>query len=594
MEINYLIGYNATKERQMLNVLNDIRFASDERKAQGIHYTPTILSNFVARKILEEGKKLLKTSSFIRIFDPATGDGELLKALSEQLIERGINNFEIHGFDINSAAIDVSIKRLTEFSNKQIYLSQQDFLRHVLDKYSVHQDLFNKHIDSLKFDFIISNPPYVRTQHLGAERAQEIAKDFDLKGRVDLYQPFIVGISRVLKPEGIAGIIVSNRLLTTRSGASIRNRILEEFDILHVWDMGDTKFFEAAVLPAVIFLRKKAKNSAVMNNSRFSSVYVCQSKESVQKYPSLVEALKHTGLVETDDQKYLIKHGSLDIEECVKQQGVWRLSNDFSKKWLSVVEQNTFCKFGDIGKIRVGVKTTADKVFINSDWNGMAEGLPELLRPLTTHHIARRFRPLEGNTFRILYTHEKRNGIRRPVDIEKYPNASNYLNKFKTLLSSRSYINEAGRKWFEIWVPHDPELWAKDKVVFRDIVEKPTFWIDTEKTVVNGDCYWFTNEKGVASDMLWLAMAVANSTFIEFYYDQMFNNKLYSNKRRFMTQYVEKFPLPNPDTNLSKDIVHRAKEAFSKKESSEMENVANKIDCLIWSAFGLNREEVTG
>ena len=31
---------------------------------------------------------------------------------------------------------------------------------------------------------------------------------------------------------------------------------------------------------------------------------------------------------------------------------------------------------------------------------------------------------------------------------------------------------------------------GKAKIIFRDIVEHPTFWLDIDGTVVNGDCYW--------------------------------------------------------------------------------------------------------
>lgn len=43
---------------------------------------------------------------------------------------------------------------------------------------------------------------------------------------------------------------------------------------------------------------------------------------------------------------------------------------------------------------------------------------------------------------------------------------------------------------------------------------------------------------------IYLALAIANSHFIEKYYDVKFNTKLYSGKRRYMTQYVEQFPIP--------------------------------------------------
>jgi len=34
-----------------------------------------------------------------------------------------------------------------------------------------------------------------------------------------------------------------------------------------------------------------------------------------------------------------------------------------------------------------------------------------------------------------------------------------------------------------------------------------------------------------------------------------FNNKLYSGKRRFMAQYVENFPIPNPSTPKAKEVI---------------------------------------
>lgn len=117
-------------------------------------------------------------------------------------------------------------------------------------------DLFSN--NQLKLvDYVIANPPYVRTQNLGSKRAQKIAKSFNLSGRIDIYQAFIKGIAKILKPGGIAGIIVSNRFMSTKTGKSIRKDIRQSFEILHVWDFGDTKIFDAAVLPAVLILRKK-------------------------------------------------------------------------------------------------------------------------------------------------------------------------------------------------------------------------------------------------------------------------------------------------------------------------------------------------
>src|SRR5207302_8684492 len=95
------------------------------------------------------------------------------------------------------------------------------------------------------------------SQVLGAAQGQSLAKQFGLAGRVDLYHAFILGMTEVLKPGGTAGVIVSNRFMTTKSGASVRRVLRQALDICHVWDLGDTKLFGAAILPAVLLLRGK-------------------------------------------------------------------------------------------------------------------------------------------------------------------------------------------------------------------------------------------------------------------------------------------------------------------------------------------------
>jgi hypothetical protein len=141
--------------------------------------------------------------------------------------------------------------------------------------------------------------------------------------------------------------------------------------------------------------------------------------------------------------------------------------------------ENTFCTFGDIGKVRVGVKTTADDVFINPDWDNMhQEEQPELLKPLITHHIARRYKAMQTEKpKRILYPHVTEDGKRRPADLEKYPKTAAYLNLCRPILEKREYIMKSGRKWFEIWVPHHPHIWSQPKIVFRDISKSATCWM---------------------------------------------------------------------------------------------------------------------
>jgi adenine-specific DNA-methyltransferase len=107
-------------------------------------------------------------------------------------------------------------------------------------------------------------------------------------------------------------------------------------------------------------------------------------------------------------------------------------------------------------------------------------------------------------------------------------------------------VAAAGRAWYEIWVPQRPALWGKPKLVFPDISEKPRFAIDSSGAVVNGDCYWISCEDLPSMDLAYLMLAVANSSLGVRFYDIACGNRLYSGKRRWITQYVAKLPLPDP------------------------------------------------
>lgn len=446
-----------------------------------------------------------------------------------------------------------------------------------------------------EFDLVIANPPYVRTQVLGRQQARAIAKRFGLEGRTDLYHAFLLGIAEVLKPGGIGGIIVSNRFLTTQAGGVIREQLLERYDLLHVWDLGDTKLFEAAVLPAVLLLRKKITPHERNGGTRFTSIYSCQEPEKhVERAKSIFEVVEKRGSFTLPDAStYRVTQGKLDPGQTPRD--VWRLSNPENDAWLHCVDKHTGLRFADVGKIRVGVKTTADRVFIRSDWHDLPNNEPpELLRPLVTHHNARRFKAKsDERQRRILYTHCVEDGRRAPVDLSQYPLALSYLETHREQLEARKYVKDAGREWFEIWVPQDPSAWDRPKLVFRDISKEPTFWMDLSGAVVNGDCYWMAASTPKNERLLWVAMGVANSRFIEAYYDTRYNNKLYAGRRRFMTQYVESFPLPPPNSKQSKQIEECSRSIFDCMDSTDCTGIQMELDEVVANAFGLGVDEIT-
>lgn len=544
----------------------DGRFAEvSERKASGATYTPPDIAAYLSAQLLDVARPILERDT-IKILDPAIGDGALALALVNALTHVSSAHISVSGFETNptaAAAARVALK--STFSKASVDIKERNFLTE----------------DSGRFDLAIANPPYVRTQILGAEDAGHLATRFGLEGRVDLYQAFTIALIEHLVPGGALALITSNRFLTTKGAEAFRNAIHDRLRISRVWDLGDTKIFDAAVLPAMLVGWRRRGPVEENEKPLFTSVY--ERKNAVgASCSSLVAALEQHGEVCVGERTFRVQQGHLRV----RRGEVWRISSTGLDNWLATVHSKTWRRLGEIGKIRVGVKTTADKVFTRSDWSTMGVSTPELLRPLITHHIADRFRA-RASEKQILYPHLSIGGRREVADLTLYPRAAAYLETHRKTLEARKYLIDAGRKWYEIWVPQEPSLWARSKLVFRDIVEKPTFWIDSSGGVVNGDCYWMVTNDPKNEAILWLAVAVTNSTFIEAFYDHCFNNKLYAGRRRFMSQYVEEFPLPDPGTKAGKELIALAKRRYDSADMKDQAQLERQIDTLVWTTFGI-------
>jgi len=92
-----------------------------------------------------------------------------------------------------------------------------------------------------------------------------------------------------------------------------------------------------------------------------------------------MSAALHEGIVAVDDgRRFEVRHGELDSRGPL--QGVWRIATQAGDAWLATVQEHAWGTFRDIGKIQVGVKTCADRVFIRDDWQGLPPRMqPELL-----------------------------------------------------------------------------------------------------------------------------------------------------------------------------------------------------------------------
>ncbi|MGW6336289.1 Eco57I restriction-modification methylase domain-containing protein [Nocardia rhamnosiphila] len=648
-----------------------------ERKRHGRHYTPATLAGFLAGRVAAR----IDSAGPVRVLDPACGSGELLFAIRDALAGRLPGApVELVGYDLDPAGLALARRRAAG-SGVEAEWRQSDFLADCAG------------LSAESFDAVIANPPYVRTQQLGGVAAQALRGQFGLRGRIDLTHPFVAALPRLMVPGGVLGLLCANRFLTTKAGANLRTLLLADLTPVELYDLGDTKLFEAAVLPAVtIAVRGAARGecryvsvyeeeagnapdpesagpatsgpvnsgratsgratsgratSGPANSGRATSGRVTLGPEiaggeivgpaivppaiagvgivggSVRPAPQrrgagqspagravgardvshargsssgagtaneereLFAALSGTAdaMVWRQGRRFAVTVGELATESGAAAASVgWRMSRVGHDDWLRGVTERMWRTFGDLGRIRVGIKTNADKVFIAAHWGDPAAE-PELLRDLITHHDLRPWRIDRIRRTRVLYPYDLTRTRRVPVDLARYPRTAAYLEQHREVLAARGYLTGAGREWFEHWVPQRPHLWRTPKVVFPDISDRARFALDRSGAVVNGDCYWISladlgGDAG-AENMACLMMGVANSSLGLRYYDVVCGNRLYSGRRRWITQYVSRLPLPDPGTPAALAIVRRVRELATEPDpgvagQAELDELVNR------------------
>jgi hypothetical protein len=514
-----------------------------KKKSTGAHYTPVELAQFLAKRL---ACLIGKGTENLRIMDPACGDGELLKALATELPEKISGYSQFIGFDQDGEAI-ADLNDCWTFGS--LDARTEDFLSLSFNQPAVSSMFDDASEIQPLADIIIANPPYVRTQVLGALKAQQLAMAFDLTGRVDLYHAFLVAMTNALKPGGILGVITSNRFLSTRGGISVRQFLESNFDILEVIDLGDTKLFEAAVLPAIFIGRKRTKKEIQSKiKGRFIRIYEDPGSKTTKKKKSIYEILNSDvdGSYMVGERVYKIVTGTLTLNDPSEP---WKLVCQKEESWLDRVEAKAEFSLGSLMKIKVGIKTTADSVFIRKDWDTLAQEIKpesELLRPIIDSSNCTRWQiDLNELTERILYPYVSEDGKKRLLDLNNYPKTRSYFEYYRERLAGRKYIQESNREWYEIWVPHNPSYWDQVMLVTPDISPVPKFSFTSGYSLVNGNCYWLTLRQGFPKEYLFLVLGIVNSRLMTRYHDLAFNNKLYAGRRRYLTQYIQKYPIPS-------------------------------------------------
>ena len=322
---------------------------SQKIKERGAHFTPKDIADFIVRKtyqLIENPEKR------IAVLDPACGDGELLLAAYEFLTKLG-HDVDLFGVETEQSSLEKAGKRIhaiiRPFDTCKLFCT--DFLScEAPDEARETLDRTTPKVVIPKVDMLVANPPYVRTQVLGSEESQRLSKLFSLSGKTDLYHVFFLNYYKFLKPTSGLGVITSNRYLYTKSGEQVRKHLHEHYKIEAIYDLGDTKVFSAAVLPALLFAQL-GNNSD--NKTECMRIYERPSKEPGKEALRLVDVLENAdpGTYSIDKKTYNFERGH--VRSTCNTREPWVLASSVQEKWLDSVDNAAYCRIENVAKVRV-------------------------------------------------------------------------------------------------------------------------------------------------------------------------------------------------------------------------------------------------
>jgi type I restriction-modification system DNA methylase subunit len=300
----------------------------------------------------------------LKILDPACGSGAFLNQALEYLIkehnqlqqdialmgdlfssytvEESVLEHNLYGVDINEDAVEIAKlslwlrtakkgRPLTKLADKIKCGNSLISDKNVVDNAFVWEEEFKEVFDEGGFDIVIGNPPYVNIANISNSDYRDwLKKNFETaKNKSDLYSFFVEKSVKILKENGLLGVIISNSWLGTDSFSEFRKFLITKSKLLELVKLPNNVFEDAIVVPIMAFSQKK-----------------------IDKQHKIVRLVNY----ENNDFKEM--DYNIQIEDILHRHNYTISLNKNIKFKIETV------KLKDISKFSLGIKTSNDKRFI--------------------------------------------------------------------------------------------------------------------------------------------------------------------------------------------------------------------------------------
>ena len=394
-------------------------------------------------------------------------------------------------------------------------------------------------------DFVIGNPPYIRTEDLDDEVEKAYRTRWaTMRGRADIYVGFYERGLSVLRPEGRLSYICADRWMHNSYGKALRGLVSTRYAVETVWQMHDVDVFEAEVsaYPAITVIANAPQHEAIFVNT--SEIFGERSTREVLAFMRGQEesqrgngwdGVRLPSWFETDDFWPAGSPGTIKLLE--------RLQEHFST-----------LEADGTTRISIGVATGNDKAYL-VDMDTTEDVEPDRLLPLVmADDIRQGF--LQPPSKQLLNPWDTQGHL---IDLGNYPRFAHALER-RPMIRERYVAKKNPGKWYRTIDKVYPGLAERPKLLLQDMKAKITPVYEPGGLYPHHNLYYIVSDTWDLEVLGGLLLSSIAEAFVTAYGVKMRGGTL-----RFQAQYLRKIAVPRPD-ELTDEVSERLRVAFRARD----------------------------
>ena len=437
------------------------------------------------------------------------------------------------------------------------------------------------------YDVMIGNPPYIK-EYTFKTAFDGLRESPYYQGKMDIWYLFTCkGLDLVKNSGGLVTFIAQNNWVTSYGASKMRNKVIQDAQILSLIDFGSFKIFESGIQTMIMIFRKDAASESYSFDYRrlhgtdldINDVLSLLNKEQNSRAEYLMPTLKRSEykagpLTFSDPQVELV------LEKIVLKGNLYLNSNTEVAQGI-VYPQDRINKasrkvLGNNFEVGNGIFVLSQK---EKDQISFTQEELDLIKPAYTTQELGRYYGNSTNQEWVIYTDS---GFKNENRIEAYPNIKAHLDQFREVITSDN-------KPYGLHRARNPYFFQGEKIISVRKCAKPTFTYVNFDSYVSATFYVIKTER---TNQKYLT-GLLNSKLIAFWLKH--KGKMQGTNYQIDKQPLLALPLisPSPDVQAAIEIV--VDQIFAAKAADSNANTAaleKEIDQLVYALYDLTPEEI--